>query len=172
VSLDGGDEASYAWLRGATGYDAICHRTRSVLDQVASHNVAVVVSVMRPPGQLLALAPRILQLWNRPPVSHIKLFHPHNWASASLLPAPEGARAPCAQPWRNATVTSSGQILPCDIDLGRNLVMGSIEGATIEEIRNGPRFRELRRRHLRGNPKDPCRQCSFAVKTDQELLEI
>lgn len=62
-----------------------------------------------------------------------------------------GRRAACRELWRNVVVLSDGKVVPCCMDFEGFLEVGDAGQSTIEEIVNGPAYRRLRRRHLRGD---------------------
>ena len=71
----------------------------------------------------------------------------------------------CWRPWRTATVTASGRVLPCCISSFLEpydaLERGDLDQQSWAEIWNGPRYRALRRGILSGEPLSCCARCGL-----------
>jgi radical SAM protein with 4Fe4S-binding SPASM domain len=166
--MDGGDPASYEALRGRDGFREVCESVLHALDEVfIPPSFQVVISIMRLPTTELFVAMEQLNFWHRPPVAHVKMFYPHNWADPGLLPT-RTVSGPCPQPWSNLTVTCDGQVLPCDIDLGKHLVMGSLCNSTLPEILAGRAYQSLLDAHRIGQLPSVCRSCLFRERAIAE----
>ena len=59
-------------------------------------------------------------------------------------------------------IEPSGDVFPC-CRAPRELLMGNTHEASVEEIWNGERYRELRRRMQSGDYPEVCRTCSILV---------
>jgi len=69
----------------------------------------------------------------------------------------------CPAPFASASILHDGTVLLCTQDWGRREVLGSVRSATLAEIWNGERMREIRRLvHQRRYEELPsCRECSL-----------
>ena len=82
------------------------------------------------------------------------------WLPPRFGTRPERAGV-CELPWNFPAVEPDGDIMPCCMLFGPEYSMGGAEKG-LEPIWNGPRYRELRRSLLRGEPLfDKCRWCGF-----------
>ena len=68
----------------------------------------------------------------------------------------------CHMPWHRVVIRVNGDVLPCCMVKGLQLVMGNVNGQTVEEIWNGARMRELRQLHKEGRYYDNpvCKRCA------------
>lgn len=70
----------------------------------------------------------------------------------------------CQRPWDTIYVTAHGKVLPCCIapfahqDFG-SLVLGDLTEQSLEEVWQGARYQEFRRRHQSDEPHPCCRTC-------------
>jgi MoaA/NifB/PqqE/SkfB family radical SAM enzyme len=70
----------------------------------------------------------------------------------------------CRRPWTLMYVTANGNVLPCciapftSVPYG-DIVLGNLFSQTVEEIWNGPRYLEWRRRMVGPNPPEACAGC-------------
>jgi hypothetical protein len=62
----------------------------------------------------------------------------------------------CRDPWTQANIRANGDVMPCCHSLQR---MGTLKGATLEEIWNGPGFAAFRRFLLSCTPLPVCDTC-------------
>ena len=68
-----------------------------------------------------------------------------------------GDKIDCYQPWYMLPITTKGDVRPC---CGvHNIFMGNIFKQSLEEIWNGEKFIEWRRRMRSKNPPEPCLNC-------------
>jgi radical SAM protein with 4Fe4S-binding SPASM domain len=95
-----------------------------------------------------------------------RLFSPKN----PYHPEP-GLR--CAQPNKRAMVRHNGDVIPCCDASGLHLVIGNIHQASLKEIWQGARARELRSLHRQGRwADDPiCRACQAKWRPDENIGE-
>jgi radical SAM protein with 4Fe4S-binding SPASM domain len=56
----------------------------------------------------------------------------------------------CEYPWTSLTVMADGSVVPCTQDYDTELVLGNVMEQSLEEIWNGPRYRDLREWHISG----------------------
>jgi len=96
----------------------------------------------------------------------IRLKASGNTTPEASLTADERRRpwSGCQRPWRLSYVTANGNVLPCCISpwTARNysgLILGNAFTQQFEEIWNGERYREFRRRFEGEDAPDPCRGC-------------
>jgi len=75
----------------------------------------------------------------------------------------------CPLPFNSLHVWSNGNITPCCVFYGMNLVMGNINEQTLEEVWNGEPIKELRKEITTGNLNPSCRTC--LAERDHSLLE-
>jgi radical SAM protein with 4Fe4S-binding SPASM domain len=83
------------------------------------------------------------------------------WADPAA-PQPEGIRtaAPCTFPWYAMVICHDGTVTPCPQDFHAHLALGNVREATLAEIWNGAKYRELRRRLAADVDSLPlCRKC-------------
>jgi radical SAM protein with 4Fe4S-binding SPASM domain len=70
----------------------------------------------------------------------------------------------CRRPWSLMYVTANGNVLPCciapftSVPYG-DIVLGNVFQQSIEEIWNGPRYQDWRRRMLGDEPPEACKGC-------------
>jgi MoaA/NifB/PqqE/SkfB family radical SAM enzyme len=90
-------------------------------------------------------------------------------------PAPGRSRAPaagpftstpyCRFPFFHVAINAGGQLLPCPFSHGEAAYGVVSDETSFESIWLGPRFMELRRRILAGDPPAMCRRCSLMAST-------
>ncbi len=70
-------------------------------------------------------------------------------------------RRPCLKLWDAAIVLSDGSLVACNAMYDGQVVMGDVNTHSIREIYDGPRYREMRQRHLEGRASEieRCRDC-------------
>lgn len=56
----------------------------------------------------------------------------------------------CEYPWTSLTVMADGSVVPCTQDYNAEMVLGNVNEASLEEIWNGQRYRDLREWHVTG----------------------
>ncbi|MGE0058242.1 MAG: radical SAM/SPASM domain-containing protein [Dehalococcoidia bacterium] len=70
----------------------------------------------------------------------------------------------CRRPWTLMYVTSNGNVLPCcitpftTVPYG-DIVLGNVFQESLEDIWNGPRYQDWRRRMLGAEPPEACKGC-------------
>jgi radical SAM protein with 4Fe4S-binding SPASM domain len=69
----------------------------------------------------------------------------------------------CPVPFSTTNILHNGDVLMCVHDWGRREVVGNVRDASLEEIWNGTRMRELRRllSQRRYEESPACRDCSL-----------
>jgi radical SAM protein with 4Fe4S-binding SPASM domain len=86
---------------------------------------------------------------------------------ATIPPAFSGVarrgRRPCTVPWNSAVVLGNGDVAACCVP---GLVMGNLNENSMEEIWDGPRYRELRATVNSSKPLPPCASCPMFRQTD------
>ena len=75
------------------------------------------------------------------------------------------SRRPCEVPWKDAIITGSGDVLACCVP---GMLMGNLHRNTMEEIWDGPAYRQLRATVNSDAPPAPCRACPFVCGLDNE----
>jgi MoaA/NifB/PqqE/SkfB family radical SAM enzyme len=75
------------------------------------------------------------------------------------------ARKPCAVPWNDAIILGNGDVAACCIP---GLVMGNLNENTMQEIWNGPKYRELRATVNSDNPPPTCAACPIYGHNDNQ----
>jgi radical SAM protein with 4Fe4S-binding SPASM domain len=65
----------------------------------------------------------------------------------------------CRTLWRNLVITWNGDVLPCCVDMYGKLLLGNVNRQSLREIFNGPKVKELRKRHLRSDFPKICSLC-------------
>lgn len=68
-------------------------------------------------------------------------------------------RYPCFYLWETLIILWNGDVLPCCQNLTGELKVGNIKENSLVEIWNSSAMKELREKHLIGNPPFPCNQC-------------
>jgi radical SAM protein with 4Fe4S-binding SPASM domain len=86
----------------------------------------------------------------------------------SAMPPPfsgisRSGRKLCTVPWESAVVLGNGDVAACCVP---GLVMGNLNESTMQEIWNGPRYRELRATVNSRTPLPPCAACPMFRHTD------
>jgi radical SAM protein with 4Fe4S-binding SPASM domain len=83
-------------------------------------------------------------------------------------PAPDTPVRPwmaCRRPWELSYITAEGEVLPCCFvpfvtnAHWQDFVLGNVQEQRLDEIWNGERYREFRRRFLSAEPPECCRGC-------------
>ncbi len=79
----------------------------------------------------------------------------------------------CTQPFYAMYVRSTGDVVPCCVDVG-NLIIGNVADEGLYEIWNGEKLRELRRQHLARKrwENSICGKCKFPSHGMQEKDRI
>ncbi len=74
-------------------------------------------------------------------------------------------RRPCAQLWRQASITASGDVYPCCIAQigGTQLKLGNVKESSLSDLLKGEKLRKLKEKHLLGQYGDlpVCRGCDM-----------
>lgn len=65
----------------------------------------------------------------------------------------------CLNLWNSVSIQSNGNVVPCCISQGDNLILGNIEEQSLKEIWKGSVLNNLRSSHLRGVLPDICKKC-------------
>ena len=68
----------------------------------------------------------------------------------------------CSMATYHLKVAPTGEVYPC-CRAPRELVMGNVREETVEEIWNGEKYREFRRRMFAGDYPDPCSTCDILI---------
>jgi len=68
-------------------------------------------------------------------------------------------RAPCRTLWRNLVITWNGDVLPCCVDMKKELLIGNINNKPLRQIFNDLPVRNLRKHHLEGRYPETCKHC-------------
>jgi len=74
-----------------------------------------------------------------------------------------GGRRICTEPWNSAVILGNGDVAACCVP---GLVMGNLTEASMEEIWNGERYRELRATVNSATPHPVCASCPMFRHTD------
>ena len=56
--------------------------------------------------------------------------------------------SPCALPWKELSILWDGTVTLCANTYDREIVLGNLDEESLEEIWNGPKMQEIRRRHV------------------------
>lgn len=82
-------------------------------------------------------------------------------ADISLMKKPSAKAYPCLRLWRELVVMSDGRVALCCIDFDGSVVVGDFAKQTLEEIWDGEKFAEIRRKHMRFEAGEIplCRKC-------------
>jgi len=85
-------------------------------------------------------------------------------------PLPAGARiATCDQnPWETVHVLANGDVVVCEVQ--DKVALGNLGCQSLEEVWNGPAYRDFRRRYSAGDPA-PCRDCPWKMAYRPAPLE-
>jgi MoaA/NifB/PqqE/SkfB family radical SAM enzyme len=76
---------------------------------------------------------------------------------------PRAGRRICTVPWTSAVILGNGDVAACCVP---GLVMGNLNDATMQEIWNGKRYRELRATVNSASPLPVCAACPMFRHTD------
>ena len=96
--------------------------------------------------------------------AHVKIRPKVSWAGkidAPNLTLGDDERWPCYWAMRSMSITDTGDVVTCAVDLDAQFIAGNIGEASLEQIWNG-RLAELRRLHREGRFSElpvPCRDC-------------
>lgn len=115
------------------------------------------------------------QHWQRLGADEI-LFKPYaNWGgqyaeafddlpNADMRPMLKSPRPfPCQHLWKNLVIAWNGDVVPCCYDYDAKVVLGNVNEQSLDEIWNGPAYRELRKAEIEGrNNSALCANCSQA----------
>tara|TARA_B100000965_G_scaffold405987_2_gene442302 strand:- start:1544 stop:2629 length:1086 start_codon:yes stop_codon:yes gene_type:complete len=68
------------------------------------------------------------------------------------------AKQYCEYPWLSVSIMADGNVVPCTQISNNELVLGNINKQSLEDIWNGPKYKELRKMHITGNfpPNHKC----------------
>jgi radical SAM protein with 4Fe4S-binding SPASM domain len=75
-------------------------------------------------------------------------------------------RMPCLEPWRSAVILGNGDVTACCIP---GTVIGNLHENTMEEIWQGERFQDFRRKVNSSDPPASCRACPIHRKRNNRL---
>lgn len=97
----------------------------------------------------------------------VRLDPYHRWGGVSpdLRGKSTQDRYPCPHLWRTLTVSSDGQVSPCDVDFDRRATVGHVSEG-LDGLWNGDNLEQLRRLHMEGrwDEVSMCRQCDAWAK--------
>jgi len=61
------------------------------------------------------------------------------------------SRQYCEYPWLSLSIMADGNVVPCTQISNNEIVLGNVNESSLEEIWNGPKYKELRKMHVTGN---------------------
>ena len=117
--------------------------------------------------------PNILDFWV-PYVDFVEVWKPHNWGGAKEYRKPsETRKRTCGRPHSGPVqVQVDGTVIPCCFLTNSEMVMGMLNGHTIQNVLEGEKYQELRRRHEDGDLEGTvCATCDqLNVEEESPLL--
>jgi radical SAM protein with 4Fe4S-binding SPASM domain len=174
-SFDGFTKDSYEKNRSG----AIFEKTLSniigflkIKKQLRSDKPYTVIQVIQRPGESLSNKTardkeRFLKNFKDLPLDRLVVRAPHNWGGLLKVERSSASRAkntrviPCTFPWYSLTVFYDGRVFLCPQDFRGRICLGDLNESSIEEIFDGVKIQEIRRRFKKGMTSDlnPCREC-------------
>lgn len=77
-----------------------------------------------------------------------------------LMKTPKKRTVRCSKLWRSMVVYWDGTVVPCCVDKDATLAIGNVNENSLRRMFNGPRMRELREAHVRGDFPPICMTCN------------
>ncbi len=160
ISIDGADPEEFARLRKGLRLEKIVENVRRFVEMRTASGrgrsplvVATCTQTSDREG-----TERLL----RGVVDRIDYAPFHNWTGSLSALARPRARKPCSRVWQTFTVHWNGDVALCCLDFDGREILGNVEKSSIREIRQSPRYRELRRLHAlsRQDEIPLCRECT------------
>jgi len=112
------------------------------------------------------LSPQFKQLFEGLPVDRFLVIHPFAWPGQEPqeFVRPVGKKYfPCPILWQSLSVGWDGRILGCCGDLNGVMTLGDVRTDHLQDVWNGDKIVEMRRRHIRGeqNSIPLCQGCDI-----------
>lgn len=167
VSFDGADKETYERIRVGADFDKVYEDVRQFAARKAGRRakapwlILQMIELSRTRGQVRDFR----RMWNLPGVDAVRIKKDELQFDESLTFEGQRKRQSnrtCPFLWRGtAYIQCDGAISPCCYGAA-DKSFGNIMDATVEELWNSPRIREVRRSHLEGRGlKEPfCKNCN------------
>jgi radical SAM protein with 4Fe4S-binding SPASM domain len=172
LSLDGGDEPSFARLRGVAGkYEESKKNILNFLDDKvhAQNEVTVAVSVIHLRNYNQRQIQEMGNFWNRQDGVDMFFMKPFtNW-NGDIAEIDELGELPdpvlCHFPFSSLTIAWDGTVVPCCYDYDAKYPLGNVKDASISDIWNNSRIQLLRAEFMAGDVTNKlCALCRMGGK--------
>ncbi len=156
------------WDRVIGNLDALIEaKSRGEMDRLAVKIVAL--DVERVPPSVANLAER----WP-PDAAHVYIKPVTNRAGSVVAKRQDSVRKiggssqrprPCQRLFVKAYIVWNGDVILCNCDWRREVVLGNLRESSLAEIWSNPRYEDLRQRHLEGEqvPGSICERCDYPL---------
>lgn len=164
IGIDAATAATYAKVRVGGDFETVVSNVRNLLLRVRESSSKMQVFVQFVEMEENAHErDEFVRYWSRYG-AHVKIRPKVSWAGkvdAPNLTLGDDERWPCYWAMRSMSITNTGDVVTCAVDLDAQFVAGNIGEASLTQIWNG-KLAELRRLHREGRYPElpvPCRDC-------------
>lgn len=182
LSLDGGDETSFAAIRGVSNVfeqskKNIMKFLEEKLKDIQTYDAITNLSIISLDGQEENII-RAKQYWDSiPGIDNVFVKPFTNWngdvdkiSEKSYI---EDATGPCKTVFHKMTIAWDGKVLPCCYDYDAKYILGNVKHQKLSEIWNGGAMQALRKEFLSAEiTADLCIKCSSGGKFFEKLKLI
>lgn len=162
ISVDAAGKDVFEKTRVGLKYDkviAAIERIVRIRDEMGRRRPKLILSFVR--QQDSAEEQAFIAHWSAR-ADKVHITDLHNWAGT--LSRESDVNYPCYRPWLTFTVLWDGRVSLCCADFDGREVLGDLRTATIQEIWNNERYREVRRAHLDHGGPSICQSCDLPKK--------
>jgi radical SAM protein with 4Fe4S-binding SPASM domain len=113
----------------------------------------------------------ILKFWYGM-MDDIEIWKPHGWGGKKQYRKSLVKLLTCGRPQRGPVqIQSNGTVIPCCFLMDSEIILGNTYEDSIADILGGEKYRELRRKHARGDLEGlPCKYCDQLLVLDESPL--
>lgn len=163
ISLYGIDEKSYRETHHppkSVSYEQIVEKVNYLIKHKSSYQKVLLNYLQLKDNQ--GNTNKWLGIW-KSKADHLEVWKPHNWIDGKQYRSISSTRKPtCGRPFHGPVqIQVDGTLTVCCFDYNGELEIGDLKNQSFEEIFNGDKMNEIRRKHL-NNQADTisvCKQC-------------
>jgi radical SAM protein with 4Fe4S-binding SPASM domain len=166
-SFDGVNKETYESIRIGANYESVLENILRFLrikdeEKANIHTAVEIIEINATKDEI----PVFVNRFDGLPVDEIRVKPFLSWAGTvgynkMAVKTPGKPNYPCNRPWRMLAITWDGLFLPCCVDAEKKCIMGDAHSDSIEDIWNGEKIQELRKKlkDRKYNEIELCRNC-------------